>query len=405
MFRRLLSFLLILSLFAPHLALAQETGSIKNEIDALNNQVEQKEKRIKEIESIISRYKTRIDEQAAATASLSNQVILLENRILEKELAVERTASQIELANLELQRVTVQITAEEQRLVKREAALSEVIGEIQDAQSVGALEAFIARQSLSEFFTRLDELGRLENDLTDATQAVKDLKAGLVAKRAELESFRARLQDQQRELLKEQLALELDRAAKTSLLAETQDQEQEFQRILFELRQQRQDEANDAAALEERIKDKLDSIDQALARGDVLLSWPFKPPRGISASFHDPTYPFRKLFEHPGIDLPTSVGTPVRSAAGGYVAFNRTGKQYGNYVMVIHPGGIATIYAHLSKFGAKPDTYVERGDIIGYSGGKAGAPGSGLSTGPHLHFEVRQDGIPVDPMQFLPDID
>jgi len=102
--------------------------------------------------------------------------------------------------------------------------------------------------------------------------------------------------------------------------------------------------------------------------------------------------------------LPAPVGTPVRAAAGGYVAFNRTGKQYGNYIMIVHPGGVSTVYAHLQRFAVSPDTYVERGDIIGYSGGKPGDRGAGLSTGPHLHFEVRQNGIPVDPMQFLPDL-
>ncbi|MBU1630090.1 M23 family metallopeptidase, partial [Patescibacteria group bacterium] len=89
-------------------------------------------------------------------------------------------------------------------------------------------------------------------------------------------------------------------------------------------------------------------------------------------------------------------------AAGGYVAWNKTGRMYGNYTMIVHPGGIATIYAHLSKFIAKPDTYVERGDVIGLSGGRPGDPGAGLSTGPHLHFEVRQDGIPVNAENFLP---
>ncbi|MCR4256291.1 MAG: peptidoglycan DD-metalloendopeptidase family protein, partial [Candidatus Uhrbacteria bacterium] len=255
--------------------------------------------------------------------------------------------------------------------------------------------------SISEYFTRMDELKRVETDLSDATRAVKQSKEEMEAKQQELETYRVSLQDRARQLEREQDELERERAAKTSLLAETAQEEEQFQRILYELRQQKQEEANDIAALEQRIKDKLDTIDEALARGDLLLSWPIKPTR-ITATFHDKSYPFRKLFEHPGVDVATPVGTPVRVAAGGYVAFNRTGKQYGNYIMVVHPGGVATVYAHLSKFVAKPDTYVERGDIIGYSGGKPGSQGAGLSTGPHLHFEMRQDGIPVDPTPFLP---
>lgn len=393
--------------FTPVLARADDdaaTGSLKNEIDALNNQVKDKQNKIKDIGSIIKKYQQKITDQATATASLENELALLDNRVQEKELAVERTKSQIELANLELQRVSVEITAEQQRLNQRQSALGEVITEMQDAQSVGLMESFIARKSLSDFFTRLDELNSLESDLHDATEQVKELKSGLEKKQSDLQSYRSDLQAQETQLQRDQLDLEQDRAAKSSLLNETQNQEQEFQRILYELGAQKQQEANDAAQLETKLKDKLDSIDKALARGDILLSWPISPQKGISAKFHDPSYPFKKLFEHPGIDLPTPVGTPVHAAAGGYVAWNKTGKQYGNYVMVVHPGGVATVYAHLSKFGAKPDTYIERGDIIGYSGGRPGDPGAGLSTGAHLHFEVRQDGIPVDPQQFLPSL-
>jgi len=399
----LISFLLI-ALIVPNFAVAQD-GALKQEIDVLSSKVKQKEQRIKEIEGVIGKYRTRIDEQNAEQTSLQNQLALLENRILEKELAIERTESQIDVANLELQRLSVQIASEEQRLQRRRDALASVIAELQDAQNVGLLESFVARQSLSEFFTRMDELSRVESDLTNATEAVRVLKVSLEAKQKETEDYRVSLQNQQTELQKEQDQLELDQSAKSSLLAETQEQEDEFQRILFELRQQKQDEANAAARLEDQLKDKLDSIDKALARGDVLLNWPFKPLRGISAYFRDPTYPFRKMFEHPGIDLPAPVGTPVRAAAGGYVAFNRTGKQYGNYIMIVHPGGVSTVYAHLKRFAVAPDTYVERGDIIGYTGGRPGDQGAGLSTGPHLHFEVRQNGIPVDPMQFLPDLD
>lgn len=379
-------------------------SALKDEVDHLNTEVKKKEQSLKELDGVISKYKERIDQQGAAQLSLQNQLVLLENRITEKQLSIQRTRAQIDLANLELQRVKAQIEIERQTLARREAALGGIIAEIQDAGAVGEFESFLARPSLSDYFTRLEELKRVENDLTDATQAVKVTKAELEKKQQELETFRTSLQDRARQLEKEQEELEREQAAKTSLLAETADQEAEFQRILYELRQQKQQEANDIAELERRIKDRLDAVDEALARGDILLSWPVRPSR-ITARFHDKSYPFRKLFEHPGVDIAVPAGTPVRAAAGGYVAFNRTGKQYGNYVMVVHPGGVATVYAHLSKFGAKPDTYIERGEIIGYSGGRPGDQGAGLSTGPHLHFEMRQDGIPVDPMPYLPAVD
>jgi murein DD-endopeptidase MepM/ murein hydrolase activator NlpD len=380
-------------------------AALKSEVEQLNTEVKKREQSVKELEGVISKYKDRIDQQGSAQVSLQNQLVLLENRVREKELSIERTRAQIDLTNLELQRVKTQIEIERQTLARRESSLGGIIAEIQDGGAVGEFESFIARPSISDYFTRMEELKRIEDDLTEATRSVKQTKTELETKQTELETYRVSLQERASDLQKEQSELEREQGAKTSLLAETQDQELEFQRILYELRQQRQEEANDVASLEQKIKDKLDTIDEALARGDVLLNWPFKPTKGISARFHDTTYPFRKMFEHPGVDLPTNVGTPIHAAAGGYVAFNRTGKQYGNYIMIVHPGGVATVYAHLSKFIAKPDTYVERGDIIGLSGGRPGDAGAGLSTGPHLHFEMRQDGIPVDPLPYLPSLD
>ena len=245
---------------------------------------------------------------------------------------------------------------------------------------------------------------KIEGDLVVALDKVKADKTVLQANKKERDDKKLALLDQQAQLKKDALAMEAEKNMKLSLATETQNKQSEFESILSELRAQQQSTSDEISSVETKLKDKLDSVDQALARGDVLLNWPVDSSNGVTVTckFHDPTYPFRNLFEHPGVDLRASVGTSVKAAAGGYVAWNKQGRLYGNYMMVVHPGNIATVYAHLTKFVAKPDTYVERGQEIGKSGGMPGMAGAGLSTGPHLHFEVRQNGIPVDPQNFLP---
>jgi murein DD-endopeptidase MepM/ murein hydrolase activator NlpD len=70
--------------------------------------------------------------------------------------------------------------------------------------------------------------------------------------------------------------------------------------------------------------------------------------------------------------------------------------------MLIHGDNISTVYGHISKPLVSEDDYVVQGQAIALSGGMPGTVGSGLTTGPHLHFEVRQDGVPVDPLEYLP---
>ena len=383
----------------------QSSVDLKQEIDALNHQVTDQQAALKRLESTLGRYQTQIAAQEQAKLSLVNELSILDNRVKENQLAIERAKSQIEMTNLEIRALSDQIELDQAVIVRRQQALAEIVRRIQEGDQVTVMDAFLTRPSLSELFARLEEMKRVEEDLSDATQRVKDGKAKLEATKKDQEAHRLALQDQKLQLQNDQKTLELNRAAKLAMVDQTQNRQQEFERIVFELRQQRQTESDEISNLQDRLKDKLDSADAELARGDVLLQWPISTDKGITARFHDPSYPFRNLFEHPGIDIATDVGTPIHAAAGGYVAWTRTGKQYGNYIMIIHSGGLATVYGHLSKFLAKGDSYVVRGDIIGYSGGLPGMQGAGLSTGPHLHFEVRQNGIPVNPENFLPSLD
>ena len=98
---------------------------------------------------------------------------------------------------------------------------------------------------------------------------------------------------------------------------------------------------------------------------------------------------------HEGMDFMAEIGTPAHAAAGGVVIFSDFHAQYGNMIEIDHGNGLITRYAHLSR------REVKAGDVV-LSGGQIGQVGNtGRSTGPHLHFEVRQNGAPLNPVRFL----
>ena len=119
----------------------------------------------------------------------------------------------------------------------------------------------------------------------------------------------------------------------------------------------------------------------------------------------DPHTKSRKLKKHSGIDYGVKKGTPVYASADGKVTHTGKDKDYGNYVIITH-GDKSTLYAHLSRIDVRPGQTVTQGQRIGLSGGKPGDTGAGNSTGPHLHFELRDNGPVgaqgrVDPRKYL----
>lgn len=123
---------------------------------------------------------------------------------------------------------------------------------------------------------------------------------------------------------------------------------------------------------------------------DIQLSWPV---RGRLSS----RFGWRNGSRHDGIDIPAKSGTPIRASAAGRVIHSGTGLgDYGRAIIVKHAGRYSSVYAHNRRNRVKKGDFVERGDLIGEVGS------SGNASGPHVHFELRRDSRPVDPLPYLP---
>jgi murein DD-endopeptidase MepM/ murein hydrolase activator NlpD len=122
---------------------------------------------------------------------------------------------------------------------------------------------------------------------------------------------------------------------------------------------------------------------------DAGLIWP------VSGPITSP-YGWRWGRMHQGIDIGVGYGTPIHAAAGGTVIYCGWEEGYGNFVVIDHGGNLATAYGHQSAIAVTCGQQVDQGQVIGYVGC------TGHCTGPHLHFEVRVDGNPVDPLGYLP---
>ncbi len=383
---------------------ATDTTSATSQVNDLNSKIQKSQDHVNELDDLISKYKAKISQQESQQTSLENEVSILDNRIAEKQLDIQRAQAALETTQLEIESLQAQIEDQDQRIAAQKTQAAEMIRTIARSDDVPMVEVLLSSKSLSDFFDQIEADKQVQRDLTEALDKVKTLKQTLQDDKDQMDQKKKDIEDNKQQISKDQLQLEAERNFKASLADETKNQQSGFEQVLYELQQQQQSTADDISQLKDALKDKLNTADTSLASGDAVLNWPVDPTRGITAKFHDPTYPFNYLFPHPGEDIRASVGTPVKAAAGGYVAWTKLGRMYGNYMMIVHPGNIATVYAHLSKFIAKPDTYVSRGDTIGLSGGMPGQPGAGLSTGPHLHFEVRLNGIPVNPENYLPAI-
>lgn len=373
----------------------------ENGIDELNLEIKRKKREIEELKRQQEIYEENIDIKRSEIASLKNQLDLLENQLTRVRVKIEITETEIKKNNFEQENIKLQINQKENKIKEQKDQLVEFIRLIHREDQRSYLEILLLNDSLAEFFDQIKYSESLQESLQKTLDKIQLIKDALLVQKKNLENKKEELDEFKKELTEQKAQLEYQGDIKTNFLAQTEGAEQKFQKLLAELRREQVEANAEIISLEQEIRKKLAQREKAMG-GNETLGWPVTKNK-ITAYFHDPDYPFRYLFEHPGIDIRAEQGTPVKAASSGYVARAKDAGMGYSYIMIIHDQGLATVYGHIFKILIQEDTYVTKDQTIGLSGGLPGTSGAGsLSTGPHLHFEVRLNGIPVDPLGYLP---
>lgn len=297
---------------------------------------------------------------------------------------------QIQVANKRIQELQQELAIAQRIYYQKRAATIARLRWLQRQRSSGSAWDFLLKsQNLEEFF---DRRHRLKLVYQTDRQTLTDLKA---------KADKIKQQHSEVERQKNKVALFTQQllAQKEELEAQLQNQQQLIERLNND--RQALEAAQEQLAADSQGISALINSETAKARssytnplGTGQLAFPSKGK--ITSNFGWRTHPLLgKSRFHNGIDFGASYGSTIRAADGGRVIFAGWYGGYGYAVVINHGDGLATLYGHSSKLYVKEGQTVQRGDAI------AAVGSTGLSTGPHLHFEVRKNGEPVDPSKYL----
>lgn len=396
---RLVAVVIALALTASQ-ALAQESDPHE-----LSDQLEQTEQQLEDARtqqgSLRQEVGTAQDQLAEAdrrlvalTAQLREREAELAEATARHEEAAQRAAeaqSTLDEVTARLEATMAQLEADRDRFGSRVAAAYMYGGQLQMA------EALLESNDFSELVSTGYYVESVLKDDKALVDRVTDLAKDVTAQRREADLLRDRQATE--EAAAERARAEVQRATDvqadlTRRVGEERDRRQDLvQRLESDLSTYTQlvedYEAESARLQEELAKSRW----QAAAPGPGGLLWPTTGRAGSGFGYR--THPIsgsRRM--HSGVDIAGPTGQPIITAADGLVVSSGWRGGYGMAVVIDHGGGLATLYAHQSRLLVSEGTVVEAGQQIGEIGS------TGYSTGPHLHYEVRVDGVPKDPMEW-----
>jgi len=340
----------------------QKEQRILEELSKLTEEINLSHQRISLLELQNEKTQLRLEELSRQIAETESRLSFIRDHLRERVIALYKYGGTAEMemllacdnlyAAMEASYLLNRMTQMDRELFQEAAERKRILDASRE-------ETLVRKRELSERLLRLKD-------------AARDLQKSVKNRNGYLEALRQQRQDH--------------RATATALEKMQAQQERE----LAELLKQRQQLAEE----KRRVQEQKPENELPPLRKPGRLAWPHRGK--ITSSFGVRVHPiFKTKMRHTGIDIDGDIGDSVGAAGVGEVIFAGVLRGYGQIIILDHGGGLSTVYAHLSRILVREGQRVQQGHIIGKVGN------TGTSTGPHLHFEVREKGDAKNPMNYL----
>jgi len=350
-----------------------------------DDEIEMKESELKKINDQLK----KIEDSKKQLKKSKSEIL---NKIHSIESSVKSVEKELNIINESIEKLTVNIIDTENVLKDANLKLDEKkdlvnarLRTMYKSGTVGYLEVLLGSESFSDLLTRMDMIQKIYEHDKNLIEYMKEQKKLIIEKKEKLASEKEEYESLLKDRKNKQMAL-------TANLKSLNFEKNKLKKDYSALEEQEDNLLKDANKVSEIIK----KLKLAKTYVGGKMAWPTPGYTRITSPFGYRIHPItHKKKLHTGVDIAVPYGETIYAAQSGTVIYADWFGGYGKAVMIDHGGGYVTLYGHNSKLLVKAGQKIKIGDPISKCGS------TGASTGPHLHFEVRENGNYVDPMKWV----
>ena len=357
-------------------------------VDEIKQNIDNHSEKIKQLDEEIKIYSKQVEVVGAEAKNLQNAVKVLD--INQKKIGTEikKTETNIQKTNLVIRDLDNEVNEIEKKIDITVAAISKTVNNIHQKDDQSLIESLLNNKSLSEILDEYESIKQFQQKVGVLQQELGDYKDKLNNKKTLTESEKKKLLSLKGSLGDQNQIFVINKKEKNSLLITTKNKESEYKKIIINKQTEKEKFEQELFKFESELKRTIDPNSFPSAKKNIL-----SPPLDslIITQPFGKTIDSKRLYSsgtHNGVDFKAIRGTRILSMLDGIVlGTGNTDEQrgcysYGKWILIEHPNGLSTMYAHLDLIKVSAGQQLQTGEIIGYTGQ------TGYATGPHLHLTL-----------------